>query len=281
MLKEIIYSPDADRSPFYKAVIISLMGMYDSRSLGFRLFKRNISAQYRQSILGIFWAFVPVIVTSAIWIFLQGSKVINIEDVGMPYPAFVLIGTSLWQGFLTFFQGPIQSVARNKSLLVKINFKREALLVAAFYEALFNFIIRLPVIIFALVIFKIEMGVNLIYFPFAIGVLFLLGASLSLLLLPISMLYADIGKGITVFGQFLMYLTPVIYPFPKEGLSAQLMKLNPVAPLLSTARNTLSVTNQPLVDGFWWISGFSFILFLTGLVIYRKSLPHIIARIGS
>jgi lipopolysaccharide transport system permease protein len=35
-----------------------------SRELAWRLLVRDISAQYRQSFLGIFWAFVPPIVTA-------------------------------------------------------------------------------------------------------------------------------------------------------------------------------------------------------------------------
>ncbi len=281
MIKEIIYSPRADKMPLYKGIVHAIDGLFQGRSLGYRLFRRNISAQYRQSLLGIVWAFVPVIVTSAIWIFLQGSRVINIPDPGMPYPAFVLIGTTLWHAFLTFLQGPLQSVQMNKSLLVKINFQREALLVAAFYEALFNFIIRLPVIVIAMILFDVMPGQNLWLFPVAVLSLFLLGASISLILLPLGMLFQDINRAIATFSQFLMYLTPVIYPFPKEGLAADLMKLNPIAPVLSTARNTLGTDGSPLMEGFWLISGISLVLFFFGLILYRKSMPHIIARIGA
>ncbi|XOV91176.1 MAG: ABC transporter permease [Bacteroidota bacterium] len=280
-LKETVYSPNADKMPIHVGIYYALKGLYNGRSLGYRLFRRNISSQYRQSLLGIFWAFVPVIVTSAVWMFLQGSRIINIADPGMPYPAFVLIGTTLWQGFLTFLQGPLNMVNGNKGLLVKINFQREALLVAAFYDALFNFMIRLPVIIVAMLIFNVVPGVNLIYFPLALIALFLLGASISLLLLPLSMLYTDINRAIGTIAQFLMYLTPVIYPFPKDGLAADLMKLNPIAPVLSTARNTLGTEGSPFMEGFWLISGISLVLFFFGLILYRKSMPHIIARIGA
>lgn len=267
--------------PLYRSIPHTIKALVDGSALGYRLFRRNISAQYRQSLLGIVWAFIPVIITSAVWILLQGTKVINIETTDMPYPAFVLIGTTLWTGFMTFLQGPMNSVKANKSLLVKINFNREALLIAAFYEALFNFTLRLPVIIVAMIIFKVVPGIGLIYFPIALISLFLLGASISLLLLPISMLYTDISRAIAAFTQILMFLTPVIYPYPQQGLARQLMGFNPIAPLLSTARNTLSYDSGVFVAGFWQVAIVSLLLFFLGLIIYRKSMPHLIARIGA
>jgi lipopolysaccharide transport system permease protein len=59
-----------------------------SRELAWRLLVRNISAQYRQSLLGYAWAFVPPIFTSLIWIFLQSQKVLGVGDTGMPYVVY-------------------------------------------------------------------------------------------------------------------------------------------------------------------------------------------------
>jgi lipopolysaccharide transport system permease protein len=93
--------------------------------LGYRLFLRNVKAKYRQSLLGLFWAFIPPIMTTAVWVFLNGQRIINIDDPGIPYPAFVLTSTLLWSLFAQSLLMPINSVKSGKSMMVKINFPKE------------------------------------------------------------------------------------------------------------------------------------------------------------
>ena len=49
-----------------------------SKELAWRLMVRDISAQYRQSVLGILWAFLPPIATALIFIDINSLKIINI-----------------------------------------------------------------------------------------------------------------------------------------------------------------------------------------------------------
>ena len=77
-----------------------------SRELSWRLFVRDLSAQYRQSLLGVFWAFVPPIITSVIFIVLQSRNIVNFGETDIPYPVYVLVGTILWQLFTESLNAP-------------------------------------------------------------------------------------------------------------------------------------------------------------------------------
>jgi lipopolysaccharide transport system permease protein len=87
---------------------------------------RDISAQYRQSLLGILWAFLPPLITAVIFITLNSRKVINVEETSIPYPVFAIFGTVLWHFFVYSLNAPLRVVTASKSLLTKINFPREA-----------------------------------------------------------------------------------------------------------------------------------------------------------
>ena len=69
--KVTLYSAQSEiRSP------LRLLGgifarFWDGRELAWRLFLRNIRGLYRQTLLGLFWAFLPPIANTAIWIFLS------------------------------------------------------------------------------------------------------------------------------------------------------------------------------------------------------------------
>jgi lipopolysaccharide transport system permease protein len=95
-----IYTPDSGLSDPRRLIREMLAELRDSRELALTLFKRDMKAQFRQSILGYVWLFFPPIATTLVWLFLNRSGVVQVADTGMPYPAFVMIGTLLWQAFL-------------------------------------------------------------------------------------------------------------------------------------------------------------------------------------
>ena len=91
-----IYPPDSaltDPRRLFREMVGELR---DSRELAMALFRRDLKAQFRQSILGYAWLFFPPIATTLVWFFLNSSGVVQVADTGMPYPAFVMIGTLLW-----------------------------------------------------------------------------------------------------------------------------------------------------------------------------------------
>jgi lipopolysaccharide transport system permease protein len=207
-----------------------------AHSLGYRFAERTIKSRYRQSLLGVLWAFLPPISTAIIWIILYESRVVNISDVGVPYPLFVITGTMLWSVFSTALLMPMQIMQANRSILVKINFPREALLVNAFYEILFNTGIAFIIIIAELLIFGVHVDFHSLLFIPAVFLLIFLGMALGLLLLPLSLLYKDVQFALPSVLQFAMYLTPVVYATPIYKGAGKILALNPVTPVLTSAR---------------------------------------------
>ena len=275
------YSSDALRKSFFNILLEIFRELPEAHELGLRLFKRNIKAIYRQSILGFAWALLPPLVTAALWIFLRNNNVMSMGNTGIAYPVFVLIGTMLWQIFTESVQAPVKNVTANKAMLTKINIPREALLLSGIYEVFFNMLIKLALLAVALIIFNQAINAYILLVPIGIFAIIICGFAIGLILTPVGVLYNDINYGLTIILPFFMYLTPVIYPKPSEGIIGMIMKLNPLAILIPETR--FWFTGQPgeAMSLFWiYTLTFSFILLL-GLVIYRVSLPMIIERVGS
>ena len=253
-----------------------------AHALGFRFAVRNINSKYRQSFLGLLWAFLPPLATAMVWILLYQSKVVALKSVGVPYPLFVVTGTLLWTMFSTAVLAPMQTVQQNRSILVKINFPKEALLINAFYEILFNAAVVTIIITIELLIFRIPFtGHTLLYIP---GVLLLsgLGMVIGLLLLPVSLLLKDIQFLLPSLLQFAMYLTPVVYAKPVYTGWSRILAYNPVTPVLTNVRAWL--LNTPALCDNWQIlavGGAVLILGVLGIVLYRISLGYVIERMGS
>ena len=280
-LKETVYTPDSELLHFGRLLRNMGSDLLASRELAWRLLVRNISAQYRQSLLGYAWAFVPPVFTSLIWIFLQSQRVFEIGDTGMPYVVFVICGTVLWQTFVEALNSPLQMVNSSKSMLTKINFPREALILAGVGQVLFSFAIRALLLIAVMVWFRVPVSTGILLAPLGVLALIGFGVALGLLLTPLGMLYQDVGRGLGFATQAWFFLTPVIYPVPKTSFAATLIELNPVTPLLVGTRNSLIHGQSDQVAGFLWVTSITLVMLFVAWVLYRISLPHLISRMSA
>jgi lipopolysaccharide transport system permease protein len=280
--KTTIYSAEASNRSLLHHLRGMLRELPQAHELGMRLFKRNLKAMYRQSVLGFAWALIPPLVTAALWIFLRSNGVMSMGDTGISYAVFVLTGTLLWQIFSESINAPINSINSNKAMLSKINIPREGLLLAGIYELAFNMAIKIGMIVLMLLFFQQQVSVaGLLMVPVGILAIVITGYAIGLALVPVAMLFTDIQRGIAVILPFLMYLTPIIYPTPKTGMFGAFMKLNPLATIIPQTRNWL--TAQPAVDMplFWIYTAVFLLILLVSLIVFRLAMPMIIERIGS
>ncbi len=281
-LPRVVYTPESRvRHPLQ---LFKEMGrdLLASRELAWQLMVRDISAQYRQSFLGIFWAVIPPIVMAAGFTLASNSKVIAIGATDLPYPAYVMFSMTLWQTFVESLNAPVQAVGEAKQMLAKINFPREALILAKLGQVFFNFAIKLILIVGLFVWFQIPVSWSAILAPVALIHLVMLGTFFGLLLTPFGALYQDFSKGLTLATGFWLFLTPVIYPVPSgSGIFGAIVKLNPVTPLLVTTRElaTKGVVSDP--QGFWVASLIAIVGLLLAWMVYRLAMPFVVERMSS
>jgi lipopolysaccharide transport system permease protein len=252
------------------------------RELGWRLFLRNLQAQYRQTLFGYAWAIMPPLMTTLVWVGLRSVNVVNFNTApGVPYAAYVLTGTILWQTFLNSLSSPLTSIEGAKDMLVKLNFPREALLLAAFGQMLFNLLIQLVLLVILLAVLRVPLAWTAPLFFVGLLMLITLGHGIGLLLTPLGLLYTDIQKAIQAFAPFAMFLTPVLYAPPTEGRLALFNDINPVAPVLVVTRDWLLIGHTDFLLGFVVYSIAGLVATLLGLILVRISMPFLIERMGS
>lgn len=280
-LKEVIYTPESRlRNPKQLAQQM-WRDLLASRELAWRLLVRDISAQYRQSFLGIAWAFLPPIIMATGFTLAHDANVINIQNTDLPYPAYVMFSTALWQTFVEAINGPVQAVMGAKPVLARVNFPREALILAKLGEVFFNFAIKLILIAAFFIWFKIPVSWTVILAPVALIHLVLLGTFFGILLAPLGILYQDVSRGLTLITGFWLFLTPVVYPVPKQGIFSILVQLNPVTPLLVTTRElaTTGVLSDPY--RFWVVSAITLLGLIITWVTFRLAMPFVVERVSS
>ena len=280
-LKEIIYTSESKiRHPIdlFKEMWRDLLA---SRELTWQLLIRDISAQYRQSLLGILWVFITPLATAGIFIMLKRQAILNVDETGMPYPVFALIGTTLWQTFVESINAPLKSLTAARPMLAKIKFPYEALMLAGTGQVLFNLAMKLLIIAVVLIVFKIPLSVGLLVSVFAILMLILLGLFIGLLLTPLGALYTDVSRGLIITTNLWFFITPVIYPplttFPFNLLAT----FNPVSPILIAARDLMIKGTIENTVPFLTVSIITIVGIFFVWILYRLSLPILIERMSA
>ena len=280
-LPENVYSPESQLFKPRKLFGEMLADLLACRYLAWRLFVRNMAAQHRQSILGYLWLLLVPVVQTLLWVFLNSQKVINVGVTDIPYPAFVLTGTLLWQGFADAIMTPIQQIQTSKQMLTKIHFPHEAIMLASMGQVLVNFGIRLILMIAVYLWFSVPLTTTLLLAPVGIMALMLFGMMVGLLLTPLSLLYNDVQKMLVMGLSIWFFITPVIYPTPSTGWAALVTSFNPVTPLLVTTRQWLTGVELTQLGPFVVVSVGALVFSLLGWVVYRLAMPYLIERIGS
>ncbi|PLX83452.1 MAG: polysialic acid transporter [Desulfuromonas sp.] len=276
-----IYTSDSSRTTSAKMIRAMFTDLLASRELAWRLAVRDIRAQYLQAFFGILWAFILPLANTLAWVFLNSSGIVSVGETTLPYPFYVFTGTMFWAIFMDALNAPLQQVNAARSMLGKLNFPREALVVSGVYQTIFNALIKVGLLFIVMFFVGVKPGVSLIYFPLGLASLVLVGTVLGLMITPIGVLYTDVGRGLPLLMQFLMYITPVVFPMPEAGMARLLFSFNPLTPVVSTVRDWFSGQPPEFLLPFILVNLFAVVLLLLCWGIYRLAMPILIERMSA
>ncbi len=250
-----------------------------SRELIWRLFVRDFAAKYEQSVLGYVWALGPPIVTVAIFTFLTRNRVLSVGETGLPYPAFVLLGLTIWGLFSSALMGTTSSLTSAANVIKKMNFPREALVFAALGQALVETLIRTILLALLFIWYGIPLRWTMAFVPLIFVPLLLLTIGAGFLLATLNAIIRDVSNALGVGLQFAMFLTPIVYPAPKEWPFVLVNYLNPVSAFVTATQDWVSHGELSMPMALVSSSLFAVLLFFVGWRVFRLAQPIIGERI--
>jgi lipopolysaccharide transport system permease protein len=264
---------------FLETWIVMAKNIIKSRELIWQLFKRDFFASYKKSFIGITWIFIAPIMGIISWVFLQKTGMLKPGDMGIPYPAYVLVGTSMWGLFMGFFNSANETLTAGKDLVMQVNYPHEALLFKQTAQHLANFLIAFTMNIAVLLAFKVIPSWQTVFFPLVALPLFFLGAAIGLVSSMISIVAVDISRIINMGMGLLMYLTPVIYSNKIDSqVALSIIKWNPLTYLVCSARDIIIYGKLYNVTGYFICMGLSLLLFMISWRLFFVSEDKIIER---
>ncbi|MCX5641792.1 MAG: ABC transporter permease [Candidatus Omnitrophica bacterium] len=212
-MKKKVYIPEgpvqANWFSLWKEMTKELIG---AKELITRLFIRDFLAKYKQSVFGIIWVIILPI---------------------------TVIGVFIFMIFATGINGCTNSIVNAGSMITKINFPREALVIASVATSVFDFLIRLIMVFFVFAFYRIVPSWQIVFFPFSLIPLLLLTVGLGFVPSLFNGVARDTANAVSLTTTLLLFLTPVLYPTPKHGAASAFVRYNLLAPLVNSPRELI------------------------------------------
>lgn len=238
--------------------------MWAHRDLILSLARRQYQLRYRQSLVGVAWAFLMPLVTlgAAILVF---DKVARIETGKIPYTVFALSALAPWTFFASSVSFGVPSVAGAQGMLNRLVFPRIALPLSMIGTAFLD----LAVSVFIFLVFVFATGTSLpitaLWFPVILLVEVVLAVGVVLLGSALNVFARDIRLAVPLFVQMWLFVTPVMYPLSQvpENLHGW-YALNPMTGIVRSFRMTLARGLPPEVETLLPAAIFSVAIFVLG-----------------
>ena len=245
-----------------------------------QLVRIDILKGYKKSYIGILWMVIYPIVSVIIWVILNGAGIIEPGESSIPYPAYVLLSTSIWGFFVGIYQSASQVILQSGRLMIMNKFPLEILVTQKIIVHLILFTIPFVVNIIVLLLYGVRLSWVSLLFPLALIPLMFLGLALGLLMSVLRVVAVDIVSVFDEFLKLLMFLTPIIYT-PKLNISAltTFIDWNPLAYLVGFSRDVLVSGTFTNTYSFLICSAGAFIALFIAIRFYLYVGPKVLERL--
>lgn len=232
------------------------------------LLQKELKVRYNNKALGFLWSIANPLASAVVYLIaFQILMRIRIPD----YILILITGTFPWQWFSNVVGSAPNAFVGNASLIKKVSFPRNIVLLCMASNHLIHYLMSIPVIMLFLAFHGRYPTVAWIYgMPLLLAVQFVMVYGLALALASINLFFRDMERLISIVLNFAFYLTPVLYPVETvpEHLR-HLLLLNPAAPLISAWRDLLM---NGKVDWLYLAvsAGYAGLFYLFGMAVYKR-----------
>ena len=231
--------------------------------------KRNFSAKYKDSTLGILWSVLSPLFTmmilTIVFSTLFSKRIYN-------YPVYLLCGKAIY----TFFTGAcgvsLNAIRGNKGILLKTAAPKHIFILGGVISEFFNFLIEIGLLIIVMIVTKAPFYFNTMPLSIIpIVAAFILSLGVGMILSICQVYYTDTLYLWKVVTQMLFYGSAIFYPMDLVPEPAhQYMILNPIFWLVNQFRALYIYGTIPNLLNIFNLLLLSLIVLVIGLIVFKK-----------
>ena len=271
-------STDSSAAAFPTRVIESRRGwlainwgeIWRYRELLYFLAWRDVTVRYKQTVLGILWAFIQPFLKLVVFgvIFGKVAKIDFGENV--PYAVGMFAGLLPWQFFSESLGRSSSSVAGSANLITKVYFPRLIVPISSAGACLVDFAISFTILFGLMLWYGVPVTLSMLAIVPLVVLTILAALGTGILLSAFNVAYRDFQYLIPFGIQIWFFLTPVVYPVSKFPQKWQwLIALNPMTGIVEAYRS--AILGKPFEWNNLAISLIvTLVVFVAGLFYFRR-----------
>ncbi|MFP4500592.1 MAG: ABC transporter permease [Candidatus Hydrogenedentota bacterium] len=252
-----------------------------SRTLMWVLFKRNFFSTYRQTLFGWVGTVLDPLLMVAPFMTMAFAGILDPGDINAPYPAFALIGLTLYHIGNESIRLCGNAVTQGQSMVLKVNFAKEALVFSHLGTILINMAIRFAVVTIILLLYRHPPAWTAVFVPLAVLPMLVFGVGVGLVLACMSVVMRDVGKYVTMLMPFFLLMSPILYARPRLPILEAFNDVNPFAVLVNAPRDLILYGDLLNPRPFYIMSAACAVFFLLAWRLFHISQPHLSAQLGA
>lgn len=208
------------------------------RELFYILSWRDISARYKQTVVGVLWALIKPLLTMIVFTVIFGKLAKLPTEGNAPYAIMVYAAMLPWQFFASSLTESSHSLVGNAQLITKVYFPRLIIPTSSVITCFIDFLISFAILIVLMIYYRFTPTVNIIVLPVFLIMAFAAALGMGLYITSINVKYRDFRYVVPFLVQFGLYISPVGFSSSIIPEKYQLLySLNPMV---------------AVIDGFRW-----------------------------
>lgn len=172
---------------------------------------RDFTVVYKQSVLGLAWAFINPIFSILVFSIVFG-KLAGVPSDGIPYPIFSCAAILPWTYFANTLNASGSSLINSSAVFTKVYFPRLIIPLVPVLSKLVDFAISFVLLIGMMFYYKCYPTINLLTIPLFIIIMVIASAGLGAWFSSLAIQYRDVKFGLSFAVPLLMYAAPVVFP---------------------------------------------------------------------
>lgn len=253
---------------------INFRELIEYKDLLYFMVLRDITVLYKQSVLGIAWAFINPIFSMLVFTIVFGNLA-GVPSDGIPYPIFSYSAVLPWTYFSNTLTTSGSSLITGSSIFTKVYFPRLIIPLVPVLSKLVDFAIGFVMLLALMVFYGFYPTTKFLLMPLCVLIMIVGTLGLGSWMSALAIQYRDVKFGLTFAVPLLMYAAPVVFPASlvqeKFGFGTYLLYgLYPMVGVIEGFRAAVVPAKLAPWDLIGMSAVGSFVLLLIGLKVFKR-----------
>lgn len=192
---------------------MGLLSVFQRRYLLRLLVRREVSARYSGSFLGLIWSYINPLSQFFIYWFVMGF-ILNLHKNVPNFAVHVFSALIVVHFFIETFNAGTRSIVRNKGLVRKMAMPREMFPVASMLVSLWHVGPQVVILLAVDLLYGWRPDtVGMLAAVMALLIIMLLGTALALMFSAANVFFRDFASAVNILTNFVRFGVPMIYPY--------------------------------------------------------------------